>query len=622
MTRKGILFLGLAIAPALVRAEDWVRLGNSAIDDSLAGLATGAVERAWYSPAGDRLMIRTQSGKVFETADFENWRASTEAVPAVLAGTAIRQPENGARIRAGGGTSYAFGNFVYKSQNGGASWENLTAVAVQGGLRSLIGPDVRDLAVSPRSEDEVVAATSEGVFRSLDGGKSWTGLNDTLPNLPSARFRSVPSSGQALRIELPGARVVEWQAGEKIAWRPADATDAAAEYQLRQAWTSLRGALVTSVKIAGEVIYTGMVDGRISVSSDGGRTWQTFSANTASPVTGFWVDSSDARVAMAVLAARPDLPGSGARVLRTLNGGGFWDDVTGNLPQVTVTGVTADRGSNSVYISTTGGVFTSNVSLSALTSAASWSLVSGLPAGVVTDVGLDAGANRLWAVVEGLGAYSTLAPHRMRDPRVVSAADLVARAAAPGALLSVLGARVDAAQAGNLRVPVLDAKNTESQIQIPFEARGDSVALTLVSQGGAQTLPALPLAATAPAIFLNQDGSPVALDAETGLMLDPMNPVHSSARIQVLMTGLGRVTPDWPAGTAAPMDNPPAVVAPMKAWLDRAPVDVARAVLAPGYVGVYLVELEIPKVVNYGPAELYLEAGGQTSNRVRVYIEP
>ena len=52
------------------------------------------------------------------------------------------------------------------------------------------------------------------------------------------------------------------------------------------------------------------------------------------------------------------------------------------------------------------------------------------------------------------------------------------------------------------------------------------------------------------------------------------------------------------------------------------PVDVTRAVLAPGLVGFYLVEIQIPKIVNYGPAELYIEAGGQMSNRVRIYIEP
>jgi uncharacterized protein (TIGR03437 family) len=228
----------------------------------------------------------------------------------------------------------------------------------------------------------------------------------------------------------------------------------------------------------------------------------------------------------------------------------------------------------------------------------------------------------LWVAVEGLGIYSTLAPHRLRDPRVVSSADLVARAAAPGALLSVLGARVDSAQTGSLAVPVLAASDTESQIQIPFNASGDSVALSFGSGSGARVLPSVPLMTASPGIFLNQDGSPVALDAETGLLLDAMNPAHSNSRIQILATGLGQVAPDWPAGLEAPMENSPKVVIPVKASLDRIPVDVTRAVLAPGLVGFYLVEIQVPKIVNYGPAELYIEAGGQASNRVRIYIEP
>src|SRR5205085_11749740 len=117
-------------------------------------------------------------------------------------------------------------------------------------------------------------------------------------------------------------------------------------------------------------------------------------------------------------------------------------------------------------------------------------------------------------------------------------------------------------------------------------------------------------------------GTPLLLDGDNGVMLDAMHPAHSRSRIQILATGLGAVSPDWPAGTAAPLDNSPRVVAPMKAWLDRVPVEVTRAVLAPGYIGFYLVEIEVPAVMNYGPAELYIEAASEASNRVRVYIEP
>jgi uncharacterized protein (TIGR03437 family) len=105
-------------------------------------------------------------------------------------------------------------------------------------------------------------------------------------------------------------------------------------------------------------------------------------------------------------------------------------------------------------------------------------------------------------------------------------------------------------------------------------------------------------------------------------MLDSATTAHSNSRIQILATGLGRVTPQWTTGLAAPLENPPAVAANIRAYLDRAPVQVTRATLAPGYVGLYLIELQLPALVNAGPAEFYISADGQESNRVRIYLEP
>ncbi len=240
-----------------------------------------------------------------------------------------------------------------------------------------------------------------------------------------------------------------------------------------------------------------------------------------------------------------------------------------------------------------------------------------------TDVKLDSSAIQLWVAVEGYGLFQTMAPHRAGDPRLVTSAGLIARAAAPGTLFSVEGARVNSANAGGLPVPVLFATDTGSQIQIPFEMRGDSMTLAIDGPAGARVLPAVPLVSAAPAIQLDpRDGAPLLLDADNLVLLDAMHPAHSHARIQILATGLGQVQPAWPTGLPAPADVPHTVTAPVRALLDRAPVAVTRAVLYPGYVGTYLVEIEIPNIVNYGPAELYIEVDGQPSNRVRVYIEP
>jgi uncharacterized protein (TIGR03437 family) len=168
---------------------------------------------------------------------------------------------------------------------------------------------------------------------------------------------------------------------------------------------------------------------------------------------------------------------------------------------------------------------------------------------------------------------------------------------------------------------VLASSDTESQIQIPFDARGTTLPLSYTASGNRVIAP-LTLAPASPGILVSPDGTPWLIDAATATLLDASNPAHSHARIQVLATGLGRVTPDWPAGAPPPENNPPKVAATVSAHLNRAPVDVTRAVLAPGLPGFYLVEIELPSLVNYGPAELSIEVGGHASDPVRLYIEP
>ncbi len=509
---------------------------------------------------------------------------------------------------------------MYRSEDGGAHWENMT---VYRGA-SLIG-SVVDLAIAPGNNDEIVTAGAAGVFRSVDGGRSWSGLNQGLPNLPATRLLDLPAGDQGVRIALRNDAAADWPPGNKDTWLPANNSDLVNETQLRVALSSLRGVDVTALAIAGDFIYTGMQNGDVSVSSNRGLSWQTFSSAGSGAVERFWVDAQDPRVALAALGAAPNDPfrtSAPAHVLHTVNGGAFWDNFTANLPDAAAHGVAADRASGVLYAATDTGVYMAYADLNALGSVQTWTAVPGLPDGAAMDVKLDAQANQLWAALDGYGVYSTLAPHRLRDPSVVSAADMIARAVAPGSLVSVLGAQVDSVRASGVLAPVLAASVSESQIQIPYEARGDTLSLAASFAGNGVKLPSLPLAATAPVIFVARDGSPMLLDAEKGVMLDAATAAHSGTRIQILATGLGRVTPAWPTGVPAPLENAPRVAGKVSVYLDRAPVEVTRAELAPGYVGFYLVEITVPKISNYGPAELYLDVDGNSSNRVRVYIEP
>jgi uncharacterized protein (TIGR03437 family) len=184
----------------------------------------------------------------------------------------------------------------------------------------------------------------------------------------------------------------------------------------------------------------------------------------------------------------------------------------------------------------------------------------------------------------------------------------------------VIGGRVNTARAGNLDYPVLAAADDASQIQVPFEAVGPNVTLDLQTATGAIRL-GMQVQAVSPAIFVSHDGAPMLQDADTGLLLDARKTAHAGSRVQVFATGLGKVTPDWPAGTPARVDNPPAVAASVRAFLNGAPVPVRSATLAGNYIGLYVVELQLPTLNNAGPAELYITADGVESNRVQITID-
>jgi uncharacterized protein (TIGR03437 family) len=627
----GALAFGLAALPSVVSAQGtvgWRRIGNSAMDLALPSLATGAVDRVWYSPDGSNLFVRTASGRIFETSDFEQWQLATDpkvSPPAVEEPRVASTPESSFQLANGGvsGKLYGVGRDAYRSDDGGESWVNLTAYKGA----SLLGPGLAAVAASPGDPDEVTVASATGVWRSVDGGLSWTGLNDFLPNLPSGHLLGLPSGTRGVRLSVANsAGEIEWAPGEKTAWKAMDATEASREQNLKNALSQVLKHSITAIATAKDYIYAGDSEGRLRVSADAGVSWGAVSKLAESGrVEAIWVDPGDPRLAIAALSARaePNAAAKPSYVLRTMNGGGFWDDITANLPDTAAAhGVAADRASGAIYVATDAGVFFTATDLGSAGRPTNWTPLSDkLPAAVATDVKLDAGGNQIYAALDGYGVYTAIAPHRLRDARVVSAADYSAKPAAPGALLSVLGARVESAKSEqDVVAPVLDASDTASQIQVPFSATGDSVSLSLDAAQGLLTFQ-VPLRSVSPAIFVDPEGTPLIMDAASGVLLDASKPARASSRIQVLATGFGQVKPDWPTGLEAPLKDPPRVAAAVRAYLDGSPLEVTQASLAPGYVGFYLIEVQIPRVTNTGAAELYLEAEGQQSNRVRLYVE-
>ena len=610
-----VLMLALA-GLASAQSANWRRVGNSAVDLLLASPATGPVEKVWFSVSGGTLYARTSSGRVFETSDYEVWLPSQNTLEPAMQPVppVVRTPENGALLVAAGfGRVYAAGRQLYRSDDGGRSWANLTAFKTE----SVIGFGQRSVAVSPDNPDQIVVANDFGVWRSMDGGLCWAGLNELLPNLRVQRILATPSGTAGTRVEIDRMGAMELPPGATV-WQPVDDRTTAGDAVRLKAYSERAGVVVRAYGRSGTTVYAGTADGRILISrDDGGSFAATDTGRASGPVEGIFVDPARPEVALAALGG-PNAP----HVLHTFNAGRFWDALDSNLPNAAAHAVTGERAAGAVYVATDQGVFWAQVDLDNASTAPNWlSLSDRLPPGMgATDVRLDAAGIQLYAAVDGYGVYATAAPHRQRNLRLVSAADFSTRAAAPGSLLSVIGGRVTAARGGNLDYPVLAAADDASQIQVPFEAVGPNVTLALATGNGNVRL-GMQVQSVSPAIFVGLDGTPILQDAETGLLLDARKAAHAGARLLVSATGLGKVTPDWPAGLAAPVENPPVVAATIRAFVNGAAVPVTRAALAGGFIGFYAIEVQLPAINNSGPAELYITADGVESNRVQFLIE-
>jgi uncharacterized protein (TIGR03437 family) len=621
--RKGTLgvpvrLFTLVLGGALLAAgqtPDWRKVGGFSVELMLASPATGPVDQVWFGPDGTTLYARTHLGKTFRTSDFETWSPAADAPEAPLQVTPAfaRLPETRARVVAASFSQsriYALGRQLFRSDDGGHTWLNLTAYRSE----VVIGPGQRSVALSVADQDQVVVANDFGVWRSMDGGLSWTGLNQMLPNLPMRRIYSAPSGSAGTTAEADGMGTLELPAGGTV-WQPARSAAAEAEAALKKQIAAQIGVEPTAVAVSGDVVYAGFADGRILVSLDRGAQYRTTREATGSRVERIFADTG---VALAALS------GKGPHILRTTNQGIFWDSLDFNLPaDAGAHGITAERASGAVYVATDRGVFYGQADLDiASTNAVNWvNLSEGLAAAPATDVLLDAQGVQLYAALEGYGVYATFAPHRLRNPRVVNAADFSARPAAPGSLLSVIGGKVSSARGGDLDYPVLAVIGNASQIQVPFEAVGPNISLALETDKGLVRRD-IAVQPVSPAILLGNDGSPMLWDAETELAIDARNAAHSAGRLRIWVTGLGKVRPDARTGVAVHGDAPPQVVASVKVFLNHAPVEVASATLLPDYVGFYVVEVQLPAFTNAGASDLYLNADGQDSNHVQVVIEP
>ena len=143
-----------------------------------AGLPDGIEARcvAAQPGAGDIVYVGTQSGPYRSTDAGDSWSRLELPGKDRLVWSILLHPSDPQTIYAG-----TQGTTIYRSRDGGRSWQELNPPEPKGMVRMSFPCRVIRLALDPNHPNQVYAALEVGgVLRSGDGGDSWEGCNDGL----------------------------------------------------------------------------------------------------------------------------------------------------------------------------------------------------------------------------------------------------------------------------------------------------------------------------------------------------------------------------------------------------------------------------------------------------------
>ncbi len=209
---------------------------------------------------------------------------------------------------------------------------------------------------------------------------------------------------------------------------------------------------------------------------------------------------------------------------------------------------------------------------------------------------------------------------------LVSAATFQQGALAAGTLVSLFGLNLNGAtvQFDGVSAPILYSSASQVNLQVPWEVRGKASTSVTVTANSVTSAPqAISVGAADPGIFSlgAPQGGQGAIVSPAGIVVDANSPAHAGDYVEIYCTGLGAVsnTPETGAvASASPSSN---LIGNPTVTIGGVPAAVSFAGLAPGYIGLYQVNVQVPQGVAAGDAvPVMLSAGAIASNTVTISV--
>ena len=323
---------------------------------------------------------------------------------------------------------------VYLSENGGATWQHLENLPITqfynievdyqqpnrmfGGAQdnntlrtitgsnddwhTILGGDGFQVNVDKNNTNNVYAEYQLGnLYRSTDGGDNMFWAKDGIDESDRTNWNTpVEISPFNTDVLYFGSSRLYKSTNKAVNWNviSEDLTDG------QHPTGSMSYGTLTAIAPSHlnlDVIYTGSDDGNVSVTFNGGTTWQSIDNDLPNRfVTQVAISPSNDLVTYVTFSGYYSLDYT-PHIFKTTDGGESWTDISGNLPSIPINDVVVSADETTLFIATDTGVWYS------INQGASWSIVGdNLPMTIVADIKIHEPTHTLYAGTFGRSMYS------------------------------------------------------------------------------------------------------------------------------------------------------------------------------------------------------------------------